>query len=80
MQNFDLEFYNTLLIDKNDFFRQIIETETNKILRVVKLNEKKPLLEEDLRDNLITGFMSGYYMYFRKVYNDIKLKKKYIII
>lgn len=34
MQNFDLEFYNTLLIDKNDFFRQIIET--NKILRVVK--------------------------------------------
>lgn len=36
MQNFDLEFYNTLLIDKNDFFRQIIETETNKILRVVK--------------------------------------------
>ena len=57
MQNFDLEFYNTLLIDKNDFFRQIIETETNKILRVVKLNEKKPLLEEDLRDNLITGFM-----------------------
>ncbi|MBM6749496.1 DNA adenine methylase [Megamonas rupellensis] len=75
MQNFDLEFYNTLLIDKNEFFRQIIETETNKILRVVKLNEKKPLLEEDLRDNLITGFMSGYYMYFRKVYNDINLKR-----
>ncbi|MEG2097355.1 MAG: DNA adenine methylase, partial [Pseudoflavonifractor sp.] len=28
-----------------------------------------------LKSNLVTGFMSGYYMYFRKVYNDITLKR-----
>ena len=75
IQEFDLNFYNDLLLNKDEFFRQLIETETDKIFRVIKLNEKKPLSEDDLKDNLITGFMSGYYMYFRKVYNDINLKR-----
>lgn len=75
MQEFDFDFYNNLLLDKDAFFKQLIESETDKFLRVMKLNEKKPLLENDLKDNLITGFMSGYYMYFRKVYNDINLKR-----
>jgi DNA adenine methylase len=46
---------------------------SDKLSRTVANHAKKPFSDEDLRENLITGFMSGYYMYFRKVYNDLAL-------
>lgn len=45
----------------------------NKFVRTVANYKKKPFSPEDLSENLITGFASGYYMYFRKVFNDISL-------
>ena len=29
--------------------------------------------DEDIHNNLLTGITSGYYLYFRKIYNDIQL-------
>lgn len=73
MQKIDEKDYKLLILNTNLFRKYLIETEMDKILRTVKLDKKKSLLEDDLKNNLITGFMSGYYMYFRQVYNDINL-------
>ena len=39
------------------------------------MRKKAPFSDEDLKNNLITGFTSGYYMYFRKIYNDLNLNR-----
>lgn len=75
LQSIDMLSYSDLILNMNEFNEQIITSEADKIVRTVKLNQKKPLQENDLKNNLITGFMSGYYMYFRKVYNDINLNR-----
>ena len=46
---------------------------SDKVCRTVANDKKAPFNEEDLQANLITGFTSGFYMYFRKVFNDINL-------
>ena len=45
----------------------------DKIKRTVTNDKKASFSDDDLKNNLITGFTSGYYMYFRKIYNDINL-------
>lgn len=64
-----------LVIDYEEFYNHIKKMVVDKFLRTHKNNEKKAFSEEDLKCNLITGFTSGYYMYFRKIYNDLNLKK-----
>lgn len=68
-------FTEKLLLDEMKFIASINEMVVDKIQRTVKNNEKRPLSDEDLKNNLITGFISGYYMYFRDVYNDIRLNR-----
>lgn len=66
-------FSEELILDKGDFdtyLRQMVE---DKFIRTVANHNKKPFSNEDLCENLITGFTSGYYMYFRKIFNDISL-------
>lgn len=70
-----LDFSKKLVLDVNEFLNFIISNLADKIIRTVKLNEKRKLSKPDLIDNLYTGFTSGYYMYFRKVYNDINLHR-----
>lgn len=53
------------------FKEQLFSSVFDKMKRTIKNEEKKPFVREDLTENLITGFTSGYYMYFRKIYNDI---------
>ncbi len=36
---------------------------------------RKKFSYKNLKENLITGFTSGFYMYFRDIYNDINLNK-----
>lgn len=62
-----------LMLDKEDFENQLQQMVEDKFIRTVKNHEKYPFSTEDLCENLITGFTSGYYMYFRKVFNDISL-------
>ncbi len=66
-------FTDKLLLDEQKFRSQIIKMVVDKLGRTIKNDAKKPFSDEDMKDNLITGFSSGYYMYFRDVYNDINL-------
>jgi DNA adenine methylase len=68
-------FSEKLLLNNEDFTKKICEMVVDKMQRTIKNNAAKPFSEEDLKNNLITGFTSGYYMYFRDVYNDINLER-----
>lgn len=71
----DSEFFERLLLDKYAFEEQLNKMTLDKMQRTVKNEQKAPFSDEDLKENLLTGFTSGYYMYFRSVFNDIQLKK-----
>lgn len=66
---------NELILNSVDFQYQIVKNLSDKIMRTIKNNKKTEFISDDLKNNLITGFTSGYYMYFRKVFNDINLNK-----
>lgn len=66
-------FTEKLILSKSDFDAFLHQMVGDKFVRTVSNYNKKPFTTEDLRENLITGFTSGYYMYFRKVFNDISL-------
>ena len=70
-----LGFDEKLSPDENAFRNHIISMVTDKIKRTVKNDAKMKFDDIDLKENLITGFASGYYMYFRSVYNKIMLGK-----
>ena len=62
-----------LVLDMDQFQEQIRKMVVDKFQRTHTNHHKMPFSDEDLLENLITGFTSGFYMYFRKVYNDIAL-------
>ena len=66
-------FSEQLLLDNDRFMSLLQEMVKDKFIRTVTNHRKKPFTTADLCENLITGFTSGYYMYFRKIYNDIHL-------
>jgi DNA adenine methylase len=66
-------FSEKLVLSEGAFFDMLKKMAADKLVRTVANHAKKPFSDDDLRENLITGLMSGYYMYFRKVYNDISL-------
>lgn len=69
-------FSEKLLLDKNDFDSFLHQMAEDKFVRTVVNYNKQPFTTEDLSENLITGFTSGYYMYFRKIFNDISLGRR----
>lgn len=68
-------FDKTLILDPEAFYDSLQKNAADKYLRTLKNNQKLPFSREDLIENLITGFAAGYYVYFRKVYNDITLRR-----
>ena len=64
-----------LILNEEQFVQIINQMVSDKFARTIVNHHKLPFSEEDLLENLITGFTSGYYMYFRKVYNDLALGK-----
>ncbi len=68
-------FTEKLMLNEVDFMSHLNKNVADKIVRTIKNNEKAPFSSEDLKSNLITGFTSGYYMYFRNVFNDINLQR-----
>lgn len=66
-------FSEKLLLDEEKFRAQLVKMSADKMKRTVANNAKKPFSAEDLQSNLVTGFTSGYYMYFRDIYNDLNL-------
>lgn len=71
----DQEFRQLLILDQAEFNRQVHKMVLDKFQRTVTNYNKKPFSTEDLCENFVTGFTSGYYMYFRKVFNDIALER-----
>ena len=68
-------FPEKLIFDEKAFTDQLVKMTVDKMQRTVKNEQKAPFSEEDLKNNLLTGFTSGYYMYFRDVFNNIQLKR-----
>lgn len=66
-------FDNTLVPDPEAFYDSLQKNATDKYLRTLKNHAQQPFSREDLVENLITGFAAGYYVYIRKLYNDIAL-------
>lgn len=64
-----------LILNEEQFAEQIRKMVADKFERTHANHHKMPFSDDDLLENLITGFTSGFYMYFRKVYNDIALGK-----
>lgn len=64
-----------LVWNNNDFINILTESINDKIQRTVKNNQKSPMSNTDLDNNLVTGFSSGFYLYFRNIYNDIQLSR-----
>ena len=65
------EVRGSLISDEQEYLEILAASVKDKLERTVRLQMKKPLSEKDLRGNLVTGFTSGYYLYFRKIFNDI---------
>ena len=68
-------FSEKLLLNEKAFTDNLVKMTLDKMKRTVKNEQKAPFSDEDLKSNLLTGFTSGYYMYFRDVFNDIQLKR-----
>ncbi len=69
------DFWELLVLSPGEFNRQVHRMAVDKFRRTVDNYNKKPFSTEDLCENFVTGFVSGYYMYFRKVFNDIGLSR-----
>ncbi len=70
------EELSLLVWSKTELFHHLLVNAADKVRRTVVNNQKKSFSSEDLKENLITGFASGLYMYFRSVYNDILLGRQ----
>ena len=64
-----------LVRDEGEFAAQLKRSLTDKVARTVRHEAKSPFGAEDRLRCLVTAFASGYYMYFRKVFNDILLAR-----
>ncbi len=69
-------FTQPLVLSQEHLKVQLVKNISDKLRRIA-VHEKKngPMGERERVDNFITGFTSGYYMYFRDVYNDICLNR-----
>ena len=66
-------FSYPIVLDEDKFRTELLESLLDKLCRTRKNHQKKPFSPEDLAENLVTGLTSGYYLYFRSVYNDWNL-------
>ena len=60
-----------LVLDEQEFTDQMLRMTEDKILRTIRNGQAKPFGSRDLKENLVTGFTSGFYMYFRGIFNGI---------
>jgi DNA adenine methylase len=69
-------FEYPLVLSAEHFKAQLVKNVSDKLLRTARQEKKRGTISDSDRiDNFITGFSSGYYMYFRDVYNDICLNR-----
>ena len=74
-----LRLFSVPLVRDKAAFRQELEEDVwDKLCRTVKNHAKQPFSPDDLLENLVTGFASGYYLYFRDVFNDWQLGRAHL--
>ena len=66
-------FSQPLIHDFCSFQTELEEAVWDKLVRTVKNHQKHPFSPDDLLENLVTGFASGYYLYFRGIFNSWQL-------
>lgn len=66
-------FDQPVVLNEDAFRKELEESLLDKLERTVKNHRKQPFSPDDLAENLVTGFTSGYYLYFRQVFNDWQL-------
>ncbi len=66
-------FDQPIIPDIEAFQRELDKALWDKLVRTEKNHRKNPFPPEDLVENLVTGLASGYYLYFRRVFNDWQL-------
>ena len=69
-------FSRPLVLDEAAFRRELEQQAFDKLRRTARNHQKRPFSPDDLAENLVTGFASGYYMYFRQVCNDWTLGRR----
>ena len=62
-------FPHPLVPDQEAFLEELKDALWDKLRRTAKNHIQKPFSPEDLLENLVTGLTSGYYLYFRQVFN-----------
>ena len=72
----DPDICGELVPDRAVFARELELSLEDKIRRTLQLNAKAKLSDEDLSANLTTGFCSGFYLYFRRIFNEIALGER----
>ena len=65
------EDLDELVPDRTAYLRRMHAAVTEKMIRTIRNDRKKPLSDKDLMANLITGFTGGFYLYFRDVFNQL---------
>ena len=66
----------SLVLNFDQFSNQMKISVKEKMRRTARNERIRSYSQFNLQENLITGFMSGLYVYFRGVYNDILLRRK----
>lgn len=69
------ESLEKLVLSRERFAVRLDSGAADKMLRAVKNEEHAAFSASDRRENLITGYVSGLYLYFRDIYNDLLLKR-----
>ena len=67
----DPKIMTELVKDPERFIDEIRQQTEDKFIRTVENQKNGKFSPEDLKKNLMTGFLSGYYLYFRQVLNQI---------
>lgn len=73
MMELDPYVMRTVVFDAGAYQRRLYSGALDKMRRTINNDARVPYSPEDLIENLITGFASGTYLYFRDVGNDIAL-------
>ena len=66
-------FPSPIVLEEETFRAELEASLLDKLCRTKKNHQKNPFSPDDLAENLVTGLTSGYYLYFRSVYNDWNL-------
>ncbi len=71
----DESVLSELILDEEEYLHQMEASVEDKLIRTAKNNHNGTFTPKALRGNILTGFTSGFYLYFRSVLNQIQRKK-----